>query len=87
MLHSVLSPVFSFVGHCKTERDWLVNSQSIAKCFLGEFKLSRPQVKGYGNVLQLSFKLYAVQFAFDSMTKMDQWYNVLQKVSGNLSEV
>ncbi len=82
VIHSELSPMHSFIGYGKTERDWLVNSQSISKCFLGEFKLSRLEVKGYDNVLQLSFKMFAVQLAFDSMTKMDQWYNILQKVSG-----
>lgn len=71
-----------FIGYGKTERDWLVNSQAITKCFLGKFVLSRVEVKSCDNVLQLIFKTFAIQLAFDSMTKMDHWYNVLQKVSG-----
>ena len=83
-MNTQISPTYSYVGYCKSESDWLLNNQSITRCFLGDFKLSRMQVKGYDNVLQLGFKFYSLEVAFDSMTKMDQWYNILQKVSGGL---
>jgi len=83
-----VTPNQSFIGYCKKEGDWLADSQTIAKCFLGEtFKVERPPPgysKKYGNVIQLTFKGYRLDLGFDSMTKLDQWQKALQVLSGEL---
>ena len=82
-------PNQSYIGYCKKEADWLSDSQTIAKCYLGEtFKVERPAPgysKKYDNVLQLTFKGYRLDLGFDSMTKLDQWHKALQGLSGKLS--
>lgn len=86
VLNAEITPDLSYIGYCKKESDWLIDSQTIAKCFLGEsFQVERPPPgysKKYGNVLQLIFKGYRLDLGFDSMTKLDQWFKALQVVSG-----
>lgn len=86
VLHIEVSPNYSYIGYCKKESDWLVDSQTIAKCFLDDtFKVERPPPtysKKYENVLQLTFKGYRLDLGFESMTKLDQWYKALLVTSG-----
>lgn len=81
-----ISPNYSYIGSCKKESDWLIDSQTVAKCFLDEtFRVER-QPPGYSkkfeNVLQLVFKGYQLDLGFDSMTKLDQWFKALLVTSG-----
>ncbi len=86
VLNIEISPNYSYIGYCKKESDWLIDSQTIAKCYLDEtFKVARPPAgysKKYENVIQLIFKGYRLDLGFDSMTKLDQWYKALQVASG-----
>lgn len=86
VLHVEISPNYSFIGYCKKESDWLIDSQTIAKCYLRDtFRVERPPPgysKKYENVLQLVFKGYQLDLGFDSMTKLDQWFKALQVTSG-----
>lgn len=86
VLNVEISPNYSYIGYCKKESDWLIDSQTIAKCFLGAtFKVERlppGYSKKYDNVLQLIFKGYKLDLGFDSMTKLDQWYKALVVISG-----
>ena len=87
VLCTEISPSFCCISYCKKESDWLLNSKSIVKCPLGDFKLMRA-LPGYSkkheNVLQLVFSSYTLSLAFDSMTKMDDWYITLQTVTGEV---
>ena len=82
MLSTEISPAHCFIHYCKKEGDWLLKNSSVAKCPLDDFQLQRVQTKGFDNVLQLSFPDYSLEIAFDSLTKMDQWYNALQPIIG-----
>ncbi len=86
-----ITPNQSYIGYCKKESDWLADNQTIAKCYLGEtFKVERPVAgysKKYSNVVQLVFKGYRLDLAFDSMTKLDQWFKALQVLSGEAQGV
>lgn len=83
-MHIEKSPSFCFVGHCKKESDWLANNK-IEKVFLGEaFEVEKMEVgysKKFENVLQLAFKSYRIDFAFDSKTKMELWYKALEAIT------
>lgn len=62
----------------------MLNSQSIIKCFLGDFSVMRTQAgysKKHDNVLLVVFGSYTFNLAFESMTKMDEWYSALQAVT------
>lgn len=80
VLSTETSPAHCFINYCKEEGDWLLKSLSVVKCPLDDFKLARIQMKSYTNVLQLSFPHYCLEIAFDSFTKMDQWYNTLRPI-------
>ena len=82
VLSTETSPAHCFINYCKEEGDWLLKSLSVVKCPLDDFKLARIQMKSYTNVLQLSFPHYCLEIAFDSFTKMDQWYNTLRPIIG-----
>jgi len=84
VLSTEISPSFCCISYCKKESDWLLNSKSIVKCPLGDFKLMRAPPgysKKHENILQLVFSSYTLSLAFDSMTKMDDWYIALQTVT------
>lgn len=86
MLHVEISPNYCYIGYCKKESDWLVDTQTIAKCSLDDaFRVERSPPgysKKYENVLQLIFKGYKLDLGFDSMTKLDQWLKALTVTSG-----
>ena len=85
VLHTEISPAYSFIGHCKKESDWLAKNK-IEKLFLGDpfdvEKLPTGYSKKFEFVVQVTFKVYRVDLAFDSKTKMEQWYNRLRTVLG-----
>jgi hypothetical protein len=86
VLHVEISPNYSYIGYCKKESDWLLDSQCLSRCFLDEtFRVERQQPgysKKFENVLQLVFKGYQLDLGFDSMTKLDQWLKALSVTSG-----
>lgn len=84
VLSTEISPSNCCLSYCKKESDWLLNSQSIIKCFLGDFSVMRTQAgysKKHDNVLLVVFGSYTFNLAFESMTKMDEWYSALQAVT------
>lgn len=84
MLSTEISPSNCCLSYCKKESDWLLNSQSIIKCFLGDFSVMRTQAgysKKHDNILLVVFGSYTFNLAFESMTKMDEWYSALQAVT------
>ena len=85
VLSTEISPSFCCISYCKKESNWLLNSKSVVKCPLADFKLMRAPPgysKKHENILQLVFSSYTLSLAFDSMTKMDDWYVALQTVTG-----
>ncbi len=84
VLHTEKSPSFCFIGHCKKETDWLADNK-IEKVFLGEAfdveKMETGYSKKFEHVLQVAFKYYRIDLAFDSKTKMDLWYKALETIN------
>ena len=84
VLHAEKSPSFCFIGHCKKETDWLANNK-IEKVFLGEAFEVKKMETGYSRkfepILQVAFKSYRIDLAFDSITKMEVWYKALEAIN------
>ena len=82
VLHCEISPITSFLGYCKKENKWLLDNQAVVRYPLHTVTLSKVNTKKHENVLQLEFASQTVQVCFDSMTKMDHYYQLLQGVTG-----
>ena len=89
VLSTEISPSNCCLSYCKKESDWLLNSQSIVTCPLGDFSVVRTQAgysKKHENVLLVVFSSCTFNLAFESMTKMDEWYSALQAVTSKIMD-
>ena len=71
--HCQVSPLDSFLSHCKKESQWLKNDRSVSK-----YDLS--------NVTRIVLPSFTIELAFDSQTKMDLYFKLLSKVSGKCGQ-
>ena len=88
MLNAEVSPALCYLGYCKKEADWLSNGKSINKVGLDDFTVGKMEAgysKKHANILQIAFKYYSIDLAFDSVTKMDAWLRALRSVCGRFT--
>ena len=61
-----------------------MDNQAVTKYPLHTMILSRINTKKHENVLQLEFPSQTLQLCFDSQTKMDHYYQLLNGVLGEV---
>ena len=84
-----LAPTYrhNFIALYNNEEEWIQNRELCVKRFSLETEVSvqkaHPTCSSGSHVLHLVFKNYHTQLdlVFESMTKMDQWYEALTRAS------
>ena len=84
--HCQVSPLDSFLSHCKKESQWLKNDRSVSKYDLSNVTVSLTSTRKHDKVIRIVLPSFTIELAFDSQTKMDLYFKLLSKVSGKCGQ-
>lgn len=82
VLSTNLSPLQCYISYCNKEEEWLKNN-STSKIPLKSFQLTRLNVntkKANELIIEIGFTYYSLLLLFDSMSKLQQWMDTLERL-------